>query len=173
MAATVDVSGRITLSYRNCNDKLPVWCLESNHSSALPVTSLITAETTSSLILSNSTSYSQLLTTDSNSASFNSAIGIIPYNIIVNWINMTYCLLINYKKINIIWNIITFIEIAIKTNQNCDDFITWLSDTIVAATIFFQPIIVHFTRTICDNTVITNLMKFSCWRLYIVKKLPL
>lgn len=96
VAATVDVSGGITLSYRNCNDKLPVWCLESNQSSAIPVTSLITTETTSSLISSKSTSYSKLLTTESNSASINTAIGIIHHNSIINGLILTYCLLINY-----------------------------------------------------------------------------
>lgn len=93
VAATVDVSGKITLSYRNCNDKLPVWCLESNQSSAIPVTSLIT--TSSSLISSKSTSYSKLLTTESNSASINTAIGIIHHNSIINGLILTYCLLIN------------------------------------------------------------------------------
>lgn len=96
VAATVDVSGGITLSYHNCNDKLPVWCLESNQSSAIPVTSLITTETTSSLISSKSTSYSKLLTTESNSASINTAIGIIHHNSIINGLILTYCLLINY-----------------------------------------------------------------------------
>lgn len=96
VAATVDVSGGITLSYRNCNDKLPVWCLESNQSSAIPVTSLITTETTSSLISSKSTSYSKLLTTESNSASIKTAIGIIHHNSIINGLILTYCLLINY-----------------------------------------------------------------------------
>lgn len=95
VAATVDVSGRITLSYRNCNDKLPVWCLESNQSSSIPVTSLITTETTSSLISSKSTSYSKLLTTESNSANINTAIGIIHHNSIINGLILTYCLLIN------------------------------------------------------------------------------
>lgn len=96
VAATVDVSGGITLSYRNCNDKLPVWCLESNQSSAIPVTSLITTETTSSLTSSKSTSYSKLLTTESKSASINTAIGIIHHNSIINGLILTYCLLINY-----------------------------------------------------------------------------
>lgn len=96
VAATVDVSGGITLSYRNCNDKLPVWCLESDQSSAIPVTSLITTETTSSSTSSKSTSYSKLLTTESNSASINTAIGIIHHNSIINGLILTYCLLINY-----------------------------------------------------------------------------
>lgn len=96
VAATVDVSGGITLSYRNCNDKLPVWCLESNQSSAIPVTSLITTATSSSLISSKSTSYSKLLTTESNSASIKTAIGIIHHNSIINGLILTNCLLINY-----------------------------------------------------------------------------